>query len=162
MSHLALEQDKAAAVPPLGMYVHVPFCASTCDFCAFYQAKPTAGAIEGFLTGIADEARQVAWPGPVTTVFWGGGTPGLLAPRDLARLAGTVRDARGVDRGTRAGVGHAAAAGRTARCGRYAGVARGAKFPAGAARGTRSTAHGGADLPGLRTCARGGIRQREP
>src|ERR1035437_1854387 len=91
MSHLALEQDKAAAVPPLGMYVHVPFCASTCDFCAFYQAKPTAGAIEGFLTGIADEARQVAWPGPVTTVFWGGGTPGLLAPRDLARLAETVR-----------------------------------------------------------------------
>jgi oxygen-independent coproporphyrinogen-3 oxidase len=91
MSHLALEQDKAAAPRPLGLYVHVPFCASTCDFCAFYQAKPTAGAIEGFLGGIADEARQVVWPSPVTTVFWGGGTPGLLAPRDLARLAETVR-----------------------------------------------------------------------
>ena len=73
------------------MYVHVPFCASTCDFCAFYQTKPTAGAVERFLTGIADEAKLVNWARPVTTVFWGGGTPGLLAPRDLARLAEIVR-----------------------------------------------------------------------
>ncbi len=73
------------------MYVHVPFCASTCDFCAFYQTKPTAGAVDRFLTGIADEAKLVNWARPVTTVFWGGGTPGLLAPRDLARLAEIVR-----------------------------------------------------------------------
>ena len=73
------------------MYVHVPFCASTCDFCAFYQTKPTAGAVKGFLAGIAREAELVNWARPVTTVFWGGGTPGLLAPRDLARLAEIVR-----------------------------------------------------------------------
>ena len=73
------------------MYVHVPFCASTCDFCAFYQTKPTAGAVGRFLTGIADEAKLVNWARPVTTVFWGGGTPGLLGPRDLARLAEIVR-----------------------------------------------------------------------
>ena len=72
------------------MYVHVPFCASTCDFCAFYQTTPTAEAVGRFLTGIEDEAKQVKWSRPVTTVFWGGGTPGLLAPRDLARLAETV------------------------------------------------------------------------
>jgi oxygen-independent coproporphyrinogen-3 oxidase len=73
------------------MYVHVPFCASTCDFCAFYQTKPTAGAVDRFLAGIADETKLVNWARPVTTVFWGGGTPGLLAPRDLARLAEIVR-----------------------------------------------------------------------
>ena len=71
--------------------MHVPFCASTCDFCAFYQTKPTAEGVERFLAGVADEARLVSWKRPVTTVFWGGGTPGLLAPRDLARLADTVR-----------------------------------------------------------------------
>jgi putative oxygen-independent coproporphyrinogen III oxidase len=92
MIGLATEQAKAATAPaPLGLYVHVPFCASTCDFCAFYQMTPTAMAVESFLAGIEREADLVAWSRPVSTVFWGGGTPGLLAPRDLARLAATVR-----------------------------------------------------------------------
>ena len=76
---------------PLGVYVHVPFCASTCDFCAFYQTKPTADGVEQFLVSIEREADLVAWTRPVTTVFWGGGTPGLLAPADLSRLAALVR-----------------------------------------------------------------------
>lgn len=76
---------------PLGLYVHVPFCASTCDFCAFYQKQPTAGDVSGFLEGVRREAALVTWPRPLTTVFWGGGTPGLLAPKDLAQLAEIVR-----------------------------------------------------------------------
>ena len=92
MSHVATEQAKAETASPVGLYVHVPFCASTCDFCAFYQTKPTAERVKGFLQGIADEAAQIAWTRPITTVFWGGGTPGLLSPRDLARLASTVRE----------------------------------------------------------------------
>lgn len=96
MSRLATEQAKAAAESePLGLYVHVPFCASTCDFCAFYQITPSGDAVEEFLDGIATEAALVRWPRPVTTIFWGGGTPGLLAPRDLARLAEIVRSRRG-------------------------------------------------------------------
>jgi oxygen-independent coproporphyrinogen-3 oxidase len=79
------------APAPLGIYVHVPFCASTCDFCAFYQTPPTAGDVQRYLAGIETEAKLIPWPRPVTTVFWGGGTPGLLAARDLARLAATVR-----------------------------------------------------------------------
>ncbi|PAW67197.1 MAG: coproporphyrinogen III oxidase [Opitutia bacterium Tous-C1TDCM] len=91
MSGRPTAQAKGEPAPPLGLYVHVPFCASTCDFCAFYQTKPTASGVEGFLAGIAQEAEAVIWPRPVTTVFWGGGTPGLLAPRDLGRLAATIR-----------------------------------------------------------------------
>lgn len=91
MSGRPTAQAKGEPAPPLGLYVHVPFCASTCDFCAFYQTKPTATGVEGFLGGIAQEAEAVIWPRPVTTVFWGGGTPGLLAPRDLGRLAATIR-----------------------------------------------------------------------
>jgi oxygen-independent coproporphyrinogen-3 oxidase len=75
----------------LGLYVHVPFCASTCDFCAFYQTTPTAAGIRLFLEGIAREADLVSWSPPVRTIFWGGGTPGLLAPRDLATLAESCR-----------------------------------------------------------------------
>jgi oxygen-independent coproporphyrinogen-3 oxidase len=92
MIRAATEQAKGAAdARPLGLYVHVPFCASTCDFCAFYQIEPTATAVESFLAGVEAEAGLVDWPGPVTTAFWGGGTPGLLSPRDLARLAEVVR-----------------------------------------------------------------------
>lgn len=91
MSGLLTEQAKAETPTALGLYVHVPFCASTCDFCAFYQTKPTADGVKQFLFGVEREADLVAWPRPVTTVFWGGGTPGLLAPKDLARLADIVR-----------------------------------------------------------------------
>ncbi len=91
MSGVNTEQAKAEAADPLGLYVHVPFCASTCDFCAFYQTTPTAALVERFLETIAREADLVTWSRPVTTVFWGGGTPGMLAPRDLGRLAAAVQ-----------------------------------------------------------------------
>ena len=92
MSHLATEQAKAETASPLGVYVHVPFCASTCDFCAFYQTKPTAERVKSFLEGVANEAKQVTWTRPVSTVFWGGGTPGLLSPKALEQLANVVRE----------------------------------------------------------------------
>ena len=92
MTRVAIdEQAKAVHVAPLGLYVHVPFCASTCDFCAFYQVTPTADAIRGFIKCVSDEARLVTWDRPLSTVFWGGGTPGLLSPGDLGRLAEAVR-----------------------------------------------------------------------
>lgn len=74
-----------------GLYVHVPFCASTCDFCAFYQEQPEAGQIRRYLAGVAREAALVPTPARIDTVFIGGGTPGLLAPRDLARLLEVIR-----------------------------------------------------------------------
>jgi len=77
-------------MPALGLYLHVPFCASTCDYCAFYQTEPTAEGVRGFLAGASREAELVAWDRPVDTVFWGGGTPGMLAPRALAELGEMV------------------------------------------------------------------------
>src|SRR5436305_14854331 len=94
MSGPSTEQVKAEANSPLGLYVHVPFCASTCDFCAFYQTEPTAERVRQFLESLAREADLLRWHRPVSTVFWGGGNPGRLAPRDLARLAALIR-ARG-------------------------------------------------------------------
>src|SRR4051812_4860092 len=91
MTRRTAEQAKAETASSLGLYVHVPFCASTCDFCAFYQTEPTADDVKRFLEGIVREADLMEWTRPVTTVFWGGGTPGMLAPRDLARLAESVR-----------------------------------------------------------------------
>lgn len=94
------EMDDAAlhaafAKSPLGLYVHVPFCASTCDFCAFYQTAPTRAGVEGYLDNVRRELALIAWRRPVDTVFWGGGTPGLLAPDDLRALGEIVLAACG-------------------------------------------------------------------
>ncbi len=89
------EQAKAEDVRPLGVYVHVPFCASTCDFCAFYQVHPTAETVESFINCLSAEAALVDWNRPLSTVFWGGGTPGLLAPADLDRVAGIIHSLPG-------------------------------------------------------------------
>ncbi len=91
MSASDTAQAKGVGGDPLGLYVHVPFCASTCDFCAFYQTQPTAETVLGFLDGVKAEAKLVDWPRPITTVFWGGGTPGLLAPRQIEVLGSTLR-----------------------------------------------------------------------
>lgn len=70
----------------LGLYCHVPFCASTCDFCAFYQEKPRRGDLDRYLEGMEREFALLPQNRVVETVFWGGGTPGLLAAKDLDRL----------------------------------------------------------------------------
>lgn len=81
------------AAVPLGVYVHVPFCATTCDFCAFYQTVPKADAVPRYLTAIADETRLVDRGGrAVETAFWGGGTPGLLRAGELEQLGRAMLD----------------------------------------------------------------------
>ena len=77
-----------------GLYLHVPFCASTCDFCAFYQEQPKRGDIDRYLAGIGRELSLTP-PGRVETIFWGGGTPGLLPADDLLRLGEAVVRAAG-------------------------------------------------------------------
>ena len=67
-------------------YLHVPFCASSCDFCAFYQEQPERPKIEGYLASIEAEMAQSGVQIAGTTAFWGGGTPGLLPAEDLGRL----------------------------------------------------------------------------
>lgn len=77
----------------LGLYCHVPFCASTCDFCAFYQEKPKRQDLDRYLEGMGKELGWIQPDRPIDTVFWGGGTPGLLPASDLQRLGECVLNA---------------------------------------------------------------------
>lgn len=85
--------------PTLGLYVHVPFCARRCPYCDFAvtpNARPQqitdyVAALRAELKGAlrrhtATDAR------PISTVFFGGGTPTELSPADLAGLMDLVRD----------------------------------------------------------------------
>ncbi|MBT6958744.1 MAG: radical SAM protein, partial [Opitutae bacterium] len=89
-------QAKAKKEISLGVYVHVPFCASTCDFCAFYQETPLRRDLLNFLETIGQEMNQFVSPGNVNTAFWGGGTPGLLPAGDLEKLGRYQLEALGV------------------------------------------------------------------
>lgn len=77
----------------LGLYLHVPFCARSCDFCAFYQEAPKRSELDRYLDAIDSELASLVLPKPVDTVFWGGGTPGLLPAADLERLGRAVLEA---------------------------------------------------------------------
>ena len=69
-----------------GLYCHIPFCASTCDFCAFYQEKPKRADLLSYLVGMENEFKRFPKSIKLDTIFWGGGTPSLLSAKDLERL----------------------------------------------------------------------------
>ena len=71
----------------LGLYVHVPFCPTACDFCAFYQEQTDRAGIEAYLYGIEHEVSLYKVENAVDTYFFGGGTPGMLIAEDLERLS---------------------------------------------------------------------------
>lgn len=68
----------------------MPFCATTCDFCSFYQNAPSRPEIETYLQTMGSALQWRPPAGVVDTVFWGGGTPGLLTAKDLERLGNTM------------------------------------------------------------------------
>ena len=80
--------------PATALYLHVPFCASSCAFCSFYQEQPKRGEIDRYLAAIEREL-ELHPPGRVETAFWGGGTPGLLPADDLRRLGQAMTRAAG-------------------------------------------------------------------
>jgi putative oxygen-independent coproporphyrinogen III oxidase len=97
---------------PLGFYVHVPYCATRCGYCDFntYTAaelRSSGGALasrENYAAAVAEEvrlARKVLAGDdrPVSTVFFGGGTPTLLPADDLVRMLAAVRDEFGLAAG---------------------------------------------------------------
>jgi len=74
----------------LGLYCHIPFCASICKFCAFYKEKPYRKDLDCYLDGMEQELDWIRPDRAIDTVFWGGGTPSLLPAKDIARLGEKV------------------------------------------------------------------------
>ena len=92
----------ARAAARVGLYVHVPFCATRCTYCAFSSGAPSAAAVERYLDGIEREAarRAPAAAGVAfTSVFFGGGTPSALSARHFGRLWRALRSHFEVDPG---------------------------------------------------------------
>ncbi|MBE6777542.1 MAG: radical SAM family heme chaperone HemW [Ruminococcaceae bacterium] len=65
----------------LGLYLHIPFCKRKCAYCDFYSAIFTKEVAENYITALKREIKQ--WGGkinrPIDTIYFGGGTPSLIA-----------------------------------------------------------------------------------
>jgi len=79
----------------ISLYVHIPFCASRCPYCDFATAPATTALRSRYLdalrTEIATEGATLGRP-HVGTAFFGGGTPSLLEPDEIAALGDAIRD----------------------------------------------------------------------
>ena len=68
------------------LYVHVPFCAHKCAYCAFYSEASGGGMIERYVAALIRELEIVAADLKPGTVFFGGGTPSLLNLAQWSRV----------------------------------------------------------------------------
>lgn len=69
------------ASPVRSLYVHVPFCAHKCEYCAFYSEPSRGETIQRYVDALVSELELVAADLQPETVFFGGGTPSLLTLR---------------------------------------------------------------------------------
>jgi len=83
------------ALPPLSLYIHVPWCARKCPYCDFnsHEARgeiPEAAYIDALIADL-DQALSLVWGRCVYTIFFGGGTPSLLSVQAIETLLSAVR-----------------------------------------------------------------------
>ena len=99
-------------MPPLGLYLHVPFCSSICHYCNFNRGLFDGALKDRYLGALAREIRTVAErvnlgvhpvagrplegrlrgvPARADTVYFGGGTPSLLSGPEISRLVAACR-----------------------------------------------------------------------
>jgi oxygen-independent coproporphyrinogen-3 oxidase len=76
----------------LGLYVHIPFCSSICNYCNFNRGLFDAALKDRYVTALEREIRTSADGSPADTIFFGGGTPSLLEPSEIGRLIAGCRE----------------------------------------------------------------------
>jgi putative oxygen-independent coproporphyrinogen III oxidase len=84
-----------ASLPPLSLYVHIPWCVRKCPYCDFnsHEARakiPEQEYIDALLRDLEQDLPRV-WGRIVHTIFIGGGTPSLFSPEAIDRLLSGIR-----------------------------------------------------------------------
>src|SRR6185369_10365060 len=81
-----------------GIYIHIPFCSSRCSYCDFATGIFQKELAERYVRALTEEIRSSTTTGArVDTIYFGGGTPSLLEPAQLARILEAVHDRFVVD-----------------------------------------------------------------
>ncbi len=85
-----------AALPPLSLYVHLPWCLKKCPYCDFNshemrgQDLPEARYLDAVMADL-EAALPLIWGRTIHSIFIGGGTPSLFSPESIDRLLGDIR-----------------------------------------------------------------------
>ncbi len=85
-----------AALPPLSLYVHIPWCLKKCPYCDFNSHERPGGELPeqryvDALVADLEAALPLIWGRSIHSIFIGGGTPSLFAPVTIDRLLGDIR-----------------------------------------------------------------------
>jgi len=87
-----------AALPPLSLYIHLPWCLRKCPYCDFNShalrdaaEAPPEGRYVDALVADLESSLPLVWGRRIHTIFIGGGTPSLFSPAAIERLLGAVR-----------------------------------------------------------------------
>ena len=78
----------------LGLYLHTPFCRSKCPYCDFFSIVTASPEMIADYPALLIQELQVAkseWSGPLTSIFFGGGTPSLLPVQGIKELLDHAR-----------------------------------------------------------------------
>src|SRR5690349_3983384 len=92
---------KLSRLPPLSLYVHLPWCIRKCPYCDFNSHEqrgdlPEAEYVDALVADLESSLPDV-WGRSLHTMFIGGGTPSLFAPGSIDRLVTAVRTRMKVD-----------------------------------------------------------------
>ena len=90
-----LRAPRFTALPPLSLYVHIPWCMKKCPYCDFNSHErrgdvPEARYVDALIADL-EFALPSIWGRRVDTVFFGGGTPSLFSAGAIDRILGAVR-----------------------------------------------------------------------
>jgi len=85
-----------SSLPPLSLYVHLPWCLKKCPYCDFNSHEVTGGELPerrylDALLADLDACLPLIWGRSVQTIFIGGGTPSLFSPEAIERLLSQLR-----------------------------------------------------------------------
>ena len=83
----------------LGLYLHIPFCSSICNYCNFNRGLFESGLKDRYVDALQAEILATGRGEPADTIFFGGGTPSLLEPEEIGQLIESCRRAFSVASG---------------------------------------------------------------
>lgn len=75
----------------LSLYLHIPFCRRRCSYCSFYSSAGKEAKIPAYIDALIRELEQTRLPArKANTIYFGGGTPSLLASSDIGRILQSI------------------------------------------------------------------------